>query len=159
MKFHRLIILSVIWIAACGPVRAAPTLPPSSGQSAAEPDLSGIPLLAPNTGDNTKMEPLATLPPADNLEKMIQNATQDIVQKFSAAPEQVIVVEAREVTWSNSGLGCPQPDMAYAEVLTPGYLVKLSYNDIEFEYHAGPDGALFRCKNPIPPVDAAPINT
>lgn len=105
------------------------------------------------------MEPFATLPPTTDLDAMTQNAIQDITQKFSTTANQVTVLEARQVTWSNGSFGCPQPDMAYAEVLTSGYLVKLMYNNIEFEYHSGPDGALFRCKNPIPPVEGTPINS
>ena len=27
------------------------------------------------------------------------------------------------MTWSDASLGCPQPDMGYAQVVTPGYLV------------------------------------
>lgn len=157
MKNRWYITLVLLLAAACSPVPSVPD--PAQTSVTSEPDLSEIPPFAPNPGDNSNMEPFATLPPSTDLDTMVQNAIQDIAQKFSTTADQITVVEAREVVWSNSSLGCPQDGMAYAEVLTLGYLVKLLYNNIEIEYHSGMDGALFRCKNPIPPVDGTPINT
>lgn len=36
---------------------------------------------------------------------------------------------------THASLGCPQPGMVYAEVLTPGYLILLEANNDEYEYH------------------------
>jgi hypothetical protein len=56
-------------------------------------------------------------------------------------------------------LGCPQKGMAYAEVLTPGYLILLEYGGTTYEYHASQGGTVVTCKNPSPPVLATPGNT
>jgi hypothetical protein len=46
--------------------------------------------------------------------------------------------------------------MMYAEVLTPGFLIVLSANDQEYEYHAGKNSDIFYCENPTPPVPGTP---
>jgi hypothetical protein len=44
-------------------------------------------------------------------------------------------VEARE--WPDGSLGCPQPGMMYAQVVTPGYLIRLRADSRSLEYHSG----------------------
>jgi hypothetical protein len=56
---------------------------------------------------------------------------------------QVNTVESR--TWPDSSLGCPQPDMLYAQVVTPGYLILVEVSGERFEYHADERGNLVRC--------------
>ena len=38
-------------------------------------------------------------------------------------PAEVTVVSAESVTFPDGGLGCPEPEMLYTQVLTPGYHV------------------------------------
>lgn len=94
-------------------------------------------------------------PPA-NLATAIETAKTDLAQMLSISSEKIILVEAMEVTWSDASLGCPQPDMLYAQVLTPGSLVKLQYEGTDYEYHGGTRGALTLCKNPLPPIEGLP---
>ena len=55
-------------------------------------------------------------------------------------PEESILVESVEaVQWPDSSLGCPQPGMLYAQVVTPGYLIVLAVEDQTYEYHADLD--------------------
>jgi hypothetical protein len=49
-------------------------------------------------------------------------------------------------TWSqenfpDSSLGCPQPDMMYAQVITPGYRFNLTYQGIIYDYRVPIDGS------------------
>jgi hypothetical protein len=62
------------------------------------------------------------------------------------------VIDAKDVIWPNSALGCPQSGMMYAEVLTPGYLILLHAEGQDYEYHAGKNSDPFLCENPTPPV-------
>lgn len=101
------------------------------------------------------MNPLLATPLASGLEGLIEKAKEDLAQRLTISISDIVLVDAKEVTWSDASLGCPQPDMLYAQVLTPGYLVKLKYDVRDFEYHAGKDKALTYCKNPLPPVDGA----
>jgi len=105
------------------------------------------------------MNPILSTPSASGQESLIDIAKQDLAQRLAVPASDISVVDAREVTWSDGSLGCPQPGMMYAQVLTPGYLVKLVYDGREYEYHAGKDKALSLCKNPSPPVEGAPADT
>ncbi len=96
---------------------------------------------------------------APALQSLIDQASQDLANRLPAATSNIRVVEAGEVVWPDASLGCPQPDMAYAEVLTPGYLVRLEYAGVLYEYHAGKAGDIFYCQNPTPPVPGTPGNT
>ena len=53
-------------------------------------------------------------------------------------------VEAHE--WPNSGLGCPQPGMMYAQVITPGYLVVVAGGGKRLEYHTDTRGRAVMCR-------------
>ena len=55
----------------------------------------------------------------------------------------VLLVEPRD--WPDSSLGCPQPDMLYAQVITPGYLIMVEVAGEEIEYHADERGNVIRC--------------
>jgi hypothetical protein len=63
-----------------------------------------------------------------------------------ASSMQVITVEPRN--WPDSSLGCPQPDMLYAQVVTPGYSIVVEVSDERFEYHADERGNIVRCPSP-----------
>lgn len=83
---------------------------------------------------------------------LITTATDDLANRISISKDQIQIKEATEVVWPNSSLGCPQPGMVYAEVLTPGYLILLNANNQDYEYHAGKNSEAFYCENPTPPV-------
>jgi hypothetical protein len=114
---------------------------------------------APIQGDNPTMAPIPTTPAVHNLQNLIDKAKEDLSQRLSISTARINIIEAKEVTWSNSSLGCPQPGMLYAEVLTPGYLIRLNANGQDYEYHAGKGSAIFYCENPLPPVEGMPGNT
>ncbi len=56
---------------------------------------------------------------------------------------QVVTMEPRD--WLDSSLGCPQPDMLYAQVITPGYLVVVEVSGEPIEYHTDDRGTVVRC--------------
>ena len=64
----------------------------------------------------------------------------------------VVVVEARDVTWRDSSLGCPAPGISYLQRLTEGFLVVLRIGARRVEYHSGPSGPARFCANPQPPL-------
>lgn len=72
----------------------------------------------------------------------------DMAAQTGASPDEISVVAVEEVTWSDAALGCPQPDMVYAQVLTPGYQITLDYEGVIFTYHTaqGPDAPFTLCE-------------
>ena len=97
--------------------------------------------------------PLPT-PAFSDLQKLIEKAKEDLAQRLSVPVNQINVVDAQEVLWPDSSLGCPEKGMAYTQVLTPGYLIRLESGGQEFEYHASRKTFIY-CVNPSPPVPGA----
>ena len=70
--------------------------------------------------------------------------TAAIAEDLGVTPQTVQVVTIEPRDWPDSSLGCPQPDMLYAQVVTPGYgLVEVSGERIE--YHTDERGTVVRC--------------
>ena len=81
------------------------------------------------------------------LDELLTQAAGD-----TGVPEnEIMVVTAESVTWSDGSLGCPEPGMGYTQALVPGYRVVLDVAGEEIHYHAGSDGEFFACDNPQPP--------
>ena len=102
------------------------------------------------------MTPQIDPPTNPRIDDLVEKAIQDLSDRLNLDRDEIAVVEAREVVWSNSSLGCPKPGMMYADVLTPGYLIILNANNFNFEYHAGQETEVIFCQNPEPPAAGAP---
>jgi len=68
-------------------------------------------------------------------EHVVQLARQDLAQKLGLATDAIQLVSVEMVEWSDTSLGCPQPGMMYAQVITPGFRVILAAKDRTYEYH------------------------
>lgn len=106
------------------------------------------------------MAPSSTSSPSISApQNLIEIAREDLAQRLSLSISQIDLVDAKEVIWPDSSLGCPQPGMAYADVLTPGYMIILKAGDKEYEYHASKGTFVIYCENPTPPIPGTPDNT
>jgi len=105
------------------------------------------------------MTPTPVTPSPSSLQNLTKKAIEDLAQQLSIPETQIQLVEARDVIWTDSSLGCPQPGMAYADVLTSGYLILLNVNGQSYEYHAGKNSNVFHCSDPLPPVENMSDNT
>ena len=83
----------------------------------------------------------------DPLSRLVERATEDLMQATSAASNEITVVSTEEVEWSDTSLGCPEPDGMYAQMITPGYLIVLEAGGESYKYHTGtdPEGPLVHC--------------
>ena len=83
----------------------------------------------------------------DVLSRLVERATEDLIQATSAAADEITVVSSEEVEWSDTSLGCPEPDGMYAQMITPGYLIVLETDGETYKYHSGsdPEGPLVQC--------------
>ncbi len=97
-------------------------------------------------GGETQMDADGALP------RLIERATEDLVQATNAAAAEITVVSSEEVEWSDTSLGCPEPDGMYAQMITPGYLIVLESGGNTYEYHSGtdPEGPLVQCVDDEP---------
>lgn len=154
MKAQRILylFLAALVLGGCTPTQQLPpTLPflsPTMDKNAQTP------LALPTQGNNSQMTPAAP-----ELQGLIEKAKEDLAKRVSIRLTEISVVVATGVTWPDSSLGCPQKGMAYAEVLTPGYLILLDYKNNKYEYHADKGPEVIYCINPTLPVPGAPGNT
>lgn len=83
---------------------------------------------------------------------LVAIALQDLQERFDLTSADVTVVTVEEVTWRDASLGCPQKDMQYQQVLTPGTRIVLTDGDRTFNYHAGAGRDPFYCARPETPA-------
>lgn len=83
---------------------------------------------------------------SSNMESLIEKAKEDLAQRLSIEIAEIRLVEARDVVWPDSSLGCPQPGMKYRQVPEDGALIVLQAQGVEFEYHSGGSRGLFLCE-------------
>ncbi len=71
-----------------------------------------------------------------------ERAAELLAGELGVAVAGLKVVSTTAMTWSDASLGCPQPDMGYAQVVTPGYLVLLRDSEgTEYKVHTNEDGS------------------
>lgn len=90
----------------------------------------------PETSKNPTVSSLVDTARADLIHRLEQQKTD---------PGEVMVLQAKRVTWRSSAVGCPQPDRAYLMVLTPGVLIRLRAAGQVHEYHSTLRGPPFLC--------------
>lgn len=140
---------------------SAPTTSPISTPIVETPDIAEFesPMITP--GQEEQIEPpgrgkgLGEVP-ANILEEIIA----DLVQRTGAERQDIQVVRAQTVTWSDGALGCPQKGMFYIQVLINGYWVVLQVDGLEYDYRVSDTGHFTLCEGkgspPISPPDLSP---
>ena len=96
-----------------------------------------------NSGEPRSVPPAVGTPGASGETASLIAA---IAEDLGVPVETVQVVSMEPRNWPDSSLGCPQPDMLYAQVVTPGYLVLVDVSGEQIEYHADERGTVVRCR-------------
>jgi hypothetical protein len=60
-------------------------------------------------------------------------ALSTVAAETGLAPDQFNVISSEAVNFSDASLGCPQPGMAYPQVITPGYRVLVESGGQSFD--------------------------
>jgi hypothetical protein len=90
----------------------------------------------------------------------VRQVIADLALRLQVTEEMIDVVSVEAVEWPNTSLGCPQPGMMYAQVVTPGYRLCLEAEGEKYWYHmdtgkfmiqCGEDGTLILPPLPIQP--------
>lgn len=104
------------------------------------PTVAAEPTLAP-VGD---AEP--TLAPVGDADRNVFAAViADAAEVLGVAQEEVELLEVLEEQWPDTGLGCPEPGNAYAQVITPGFRVMVRAAGETLEYHTDKADNFVRC--------------
>lgn len=144
-------------------VQAWPTptsTPPTDASAPTEP-LPTANLTEPETLEKAATEPFlsSTGTPTDesDAEKAMAAAKADLMRRLGLTEEAITVKSVEEVQWRDTSLGCPQPGMTYAQVMTPGFRVILEAGGKEFAYHTDRGQSAVLCWAKGPAIDPEPL--
>lgn len=147
-----LILLAILAAASLLLTACGPAATPSQGESPLSTPTASVPTsvaVEPTpvphaSGGPTVGEPTV---PAEAAEVTL--VKEDLAQRLKIPVEQIRVASIKAVDWPDTSLGCPKPDMSYAEVITPGFEIILEANGQEYTYHTG-RGEYVQCEGQRP---------
>lgn len=67
---------------------------------------------------------------------LVDQAVAQLAQRLNVDSAAIGVERVEPVDFADASLGAPQPDMMYAQVITPGYVITLSYQGLTHVFHA-----------------------
>lgn len=132
------------------PDAVAPAPPPDEGEPV-EPEPGEQPPAEDDPG-----APLTVLPDPKvpvGFEALVASARADLANTLGVAESEIGVAVAESILWPDAGLGCPEPEMAYAQVQVEGFRIVLTNGGNSYPYHGGgsrPDP--FLCRRPTFPT-------
>ncbi len=138
-----LFILLTILLAACGPEGITPETS------------TGVGVEDPSMGAELGAESV-TVPPA--AEEAVDAAIAYVVEQAGVSEEEISVISIEPVDWRDTSLGCPEPGTGYAQVITPGYRIRIEAGGQEFEVHTDETGQnIASCANPWADAERAAV--
>lgn len=81
-------------------------------------------------------------------DELIRQILADAVQRSGIGENEIEIVTAEAVTWSDGSLGCPEPGMGYTQALVDGYRVVIDAAGDELHYHTAEAGHFLYCEEP-----------
>jgi hypothetical protein len=135
--------LTIVGVALCAAVMTATgagcqgVLPAArvATQVAATVEAASATITAVHAGlSAAEAAPTAVVAPAE-ARAAVRLATDDLAKRLGLRPAAIRLVRVKPVDWPDTSLGCPKPDMVYAQVITPGFVVVLWAQGREYEYH------------------------
>lgn len=91
----------------------------------------------------------------DALVDQVAEAVDAAADDADVTSDEVTVVDAASVTWSDGALGCPQPDEMYTQGLVEGYRIELDVDGEPMVFHGADGDEPFHCADPQEPADSA----
>lgn len=146
----------VLLVAACAPVPAGDLAATVTSSSAVTPTATVIlmPTSTPADAEPPRSPAQVDIPVVPpELGPVVTEVAADLAQRLAVPQEAITVVRAEAVVWPDAGLGCPQPGMAYAQVLVEGLQVVLEVDGQAYAYHGRSPDQMFLCgpTGPVPP--------
>ncbi|MFT3855730.1 MAG: hypothetical protein QM733_23840 [Ilumatobacteraceae bacterium] len=81
------------------------------------------------------------------LRSAVDVAVADLAGRSGVDPALIVTVSARDVTWPDGGIGCPQPGMSYAQVQVDGAEIILQAGGVTYRYTLGGTRGPMLCEN------------
>jgi hypothetical protein len=81
---------------------------------------------------------LAACPPVEGEgpNAIVELAKADLAQRLDIDPDEITVQSVEPTEFPDASLGVPEPGTAYAQVVTPGYIIDLAAAGQTYRYHA-----------------------
>lgn len=127
--------LCAVLIVACGDGASPEDNRSTATANTETPTTEGKGPAAPTTGSRYGPE----------LAAVVEKSITDLANRLEVEETSVAVVTAKEVTWPDGSLGCPEPGKVYTQALVDGSRVVLEHDGTRYSYHAGADDRPFRC--------------
>jgi hypothetical protein len=80
------------------------------------------------------------------MQYLVDQAVADLAMRLKVDESKIVAVSAQSMSWPDGSLGCPQPGMAYTQVMVDGVLIQLNVNGTTYSYHSGGSRAPFLCQ-------------
>ncbi|MDX2140136.1 MAG: hypothetical protein SF123_18760 [Chloroflexota bacterium] len=87
--------------------------------------------------------------------ELIAIAQRQVAEETGLPTQRIRVIAVETMRWSDSSLGCPQPEQTYAQVEIDGYRIVLMAGDREYIFHTDFD-RIIRCETEPAPPTATP---
>jgi hypothetical protein len=70
---------------------------------------------------------------------LVDLAKVDLVERLGIGSDEIIVQSIEPAEFPDASMGVPKPGKVYAQVITPGYIIKLAAGGVVYEYHGSGD--------------------
>jgi hypothetical protein len=74
---------------------------------------------------------------------LVERAQAELAQRLGAEPTEIDVQSIEEAQFPDASLGVPEPNRTYAQVIAPGYIIKLAVGDRVYTYHANEERVVY----------------
>ncbi len=101
--------------------------------------------------------PAVTVPPDLLGLSQVAQAQADLASRLGVAAADITVVNVEPRTWSDASMGCPDPNMSYAQVPQDGLLVQLAHAGQVYNYHSGGTVPPFLCVQSMTGQKTTPV--
>ncbi len=95
---------------------------------------------------------------AEDYLQILELVVRDLSLRTGAHLNDIQVLSIQERDWPNAGLGCEDPSLMYAQVITPGYLIILEYQGSTYQYHTNQERAFWLCEDGKPQLPRIPVD-
>jgi hypothetical protein len=115
----------------------AAMLAASAAGSATPPEVGSEVPFVPGQGSDEQL--------TDVERDVARAAIEALAAELQVSKESILVDTVRAVDWPDSAIGCPEPDRAYLQVVTPGHKVSLRHEGRIYVVHEA-GGKAFVCQ-------------
>ena len=104
--------------------------------------------MTPPSQEPSREPSASTGPIVDIAPSILDPVVADAASRAGVTPDQVVVVSAETKTYPDGSLGCPQPGMAYTQMIVDGWKIVAEANGVSYDYRGS--GANFRLCSQTP---------